>query len=567
MSIRTLRKRIALVAVSALGAGMLSVMAIPSANAAAADGGIDSTAGTIGLVGAITPTLAEHDNSTTRTAVLLSTGTLVVSLADDGAVVVSAGARITASTTAADINASQTCAAIGGADTASITPTGAAGTTFTVTTYAEDTCAAAATIRDVITVTIAASNLSGTPSASDSSVRWDSNNSGDAPTAAEDVTNSSTTYGNTLKLRMNVKDVYGQDISLTTGSLVVTLTGSNGYLGAIAGTGAAVAATAAATTVVSNADPSPLWVVVSEATVGGGWSGTVTVTYNGVVLATKSGRITGAPASISVTPYKIGRTGGTSGVNNLLYTVKDAAGNLLSFTNSDLALDTSSNSAIVSGIAAGSVEATSTSAYGPYVGSLKTICAGTAGVPNSVGNSADLVLKYTLSNGTVIKSNKFATSCAGDAYEYSASFDKASYVQGEIATLVIQFMDAAGKPANSTTAVASLNDAGDAGSTNATISAPMMTMVGSMGDGTLQKPNLLGQLKYTFTVGTASGLTAGAYNAVVYFPDIDVATSVAYSVSTGAAVGVSNAEVLAAIVKLIASINKQIKALQKSLKK
>jgi hypothetical protein len=44
MSTKTLRKRIALVAVSALGAGLLSVVAVPSANAAANQpAGLDCT--------------------------------------------------------------------------------------------------------------------------------------------------------------------------------------------------------------------------------------------------------------------------------------------------------------------------------------------------------------------------------------------------------------------------------------------------------------------------------------------------------------------------------------------
>jgi hypothetical protein len=42
MSTKTLRNRIALVAVSALGAGILSVLAVPSSNAASKDGVIDS---------------------------------------------------------------------------------------------------------------------------------------------------------------------------------------------------------------------------------------------------------------------------------------------------------------------------------------------------------------------------------------------------------------------------------------------------------------------------------------------------------------------------------------------
>ena len=45
MSTKTLRKRIALVAVSALGAGLLSVVAVPSANAAAGLAGTVTSAG------------------------------------------------------------------------------------------------------------------------------------------------------------------------------------------------------------------------------------------------------------------------------------------------------------------------------------------------------------------------------------------------------------------------------------------------------------------------------------------------------------------------------------------
>jgi hypothetical protein len=84
-------------------------------------------------------------------------------------------------------------------------------------------------------------------------------------------------------------------------------------------------------------------------------------------------------------------------------------------------------------------------------------------------------------------------------------------------------------------------------------------------------PDANGVVKFTFTVGTSSGITAGSYNALVDFPtltDAETATiqTVAYKVSTGDT-GVSNADVLKAIVSLIASINKQIAALQKALLK
>jgi len=552
MSTMTLRNRIALVAVTALGAGLLSVVAVPSANAAAGDGVVDSTAGSIGLVGALAGT------GTTRTAVILSTGTLVVSTTANTAVVkVSSGAKVTGATTVGNIKADQTCSFLASTETVSITPTGAAGTTFTVTTYDEDTCATAATVADVITVTIAGTSVAGAVSVSDSIVRWDSNNAG-APTAAESVVNASTTFSNTLKLYINLVDAYGQDVTSTTGALVVTASGSGVALGTIAATGAAAAPTSATNTSVSALSPAALWVYLGETVSGTGWAGNVTVTYNGVTVATIAGKITGRPASLSVTPWKAGKTA-TTNATAFLYTVKDAAGNGLAFESDSIVLDTSSNSAAVTGASGnGGLDAAYGGAYGDYVGTGSITC--------GVAGSSDVVLKYTNTNGTIIKSAKASMRCAGAAYEYSAALDKASYVQGEIATLTVTFKDDKGNLANSYDAVDTVTGT----TSDIVISTPMMTMVGVVNSGasagTTAKPGLSGTRKYTFTVGTATGLTEGAYNAVVYFPTIDVATSASYKVTTGST-GVSNADVLKAIVSLIASINKQIAALQKALLK
>jgi hypothetical protein len=546
MSTKTLRKRIALVAVSALGAGLLSVVAVPSANAA--DGTIDATDGSIGLVGAIAGT------ATTRTAVLLSTGTLVVSPTGTGVVTVSAGAKITGATAIGDISSDQTCSLADAGDTVSITPTGAAGTTFSVTTYNEDTCAAAATVADVVTVTIAGASAAGVATAANSTVRWASDGSSDIPTAAEDVTNSTASYTtNALYLYITLADAYDQDVTSGSGALVVTATE-----GALVGTPASPAAAGTGNVGVTNTDPSGLWVKVTQKTVGAGWSGTVTVTYNGVLMATKTGKITGAPASLAVSPYKIGAisTEGGEGTTAWLYTVKDAAGNALAFTSSGISLDSSTNKVAVADAAGSStVNAALDSVYGAYVGGGDVTCA-------KAGTST-VVVKLVNPNGAVVKSNPFTATCGGDAYEYSASFDKASYVQGELATLTVTFKDSTGALANSYQIV----ETGTYPETDATISAPMMVQVGgissSLGN---RKPNKDGQLKFTFTVGTSTGLTDGSYNAVVSFPTIDSAVSASYKVTTGST-GVTNADVLKAIVSLIASINKQIAALQKALLK
>ena len=548
MSTKTLRKRIALIAASALTAGVLSVVAAPAANAAG-DGSFDASTSTYGLVGAITPTLGNPTNSTTRTAVMLRTGKLYLSTVGTAVVKVSAGAIINGATTIANVSADQTCAIVGAGEFVQIAATGANGTTYTVTGYDEDTCATAATVNDIITVTIAASSVSGIASAADSSVRWDSNSTGDAPSAAEDVTNSSVATGSQLYLRMNVADAYAQDISETTGALVITAS-TGAVLGSV-GTSAGSAAGSTATTAVSSSDPSALWVRVGEATAGAGWAGTVTVSYNGVVIATKSGKITGKAAKLVGTPYKIAKSGGATTTNAFLYTLTDAAGNGLATTAASIVMDTSSNSAVVSD-ANGYTAAAYGNTYGDYVGQGTYTCTSTAG-------TSSVVIKTVLSDATVVKSAPFTATCGGAATTYTASLDKASYIQGEVAVMTIAWKDSRGFAANSEDAVDTITNA----VSNMTISAPMLAQVGAFTSAT--KPGLAGTTTVNFTVGTSSGLTEGSYNAVVNVPNLNVvgkAQSVPYKVTTGSTT-VSNAEVLKSIVALIASINKQIQALQK----
>jgi len=150
----------------------------------------------------------------------------------------------------------------------------------------------------------------------------------------------------------------------------------------------------------------------------------------------------------------------------------------------------------------------------------------------------------------------FDARCAGDAYTYTASFDKASYVQGEIATLTVKFVDSKGNPANSVTAIGT-----------ATISAPQMTRVSDAWTANT-RTKADGTIAITYTVGpdTGGAVTGGTYNGIV---DVTGLTAVAatkqtvtYKVSSGADT-TTNADVLKSIVALIASINKQIQALQK----
>ena len=531
MSTKTLRKRIALVAVSALTAGFVSVVAIPAANAA--DGTISATTGSVGLIAGPTA------GTTTRTAVLLSTGTLVITGTAASVAVVSSGAYISAA--AGTITADQTCSTMSGSNTVSIKPTGAVGTTFTVSTYEDDTCAGATTLNDKITVTIAGSSLTGTVVPANSYVNWTTN--GSTTSTVEDATKAATTTGNLLWIYVQLRDAYKANVTSTTGALIATA--SAGAVTKIDATGGTTTGTAA--TSVSAASPAALWVAVGEATAGAGWAGTVTISYNGAVVATKTGKISGNIKTLTVTAKKIGKNDGSANAAALEYQATDAAGNNVVLPYADVVYSSSTNPAMVSAAAGSVVNTTSTA------GNATFTCANST----SLYGTADIVLQTTLADGTIVKSNTVKVTCGGAALTYTAAFDKAKYLQGDIATLTISFLDAKGAIANSYDAVANATP-------DQAFTANQMERVTA--HAASAKPDGNGQLKYTFTVGTASGAIPGAYNAVISLPTLNTASSkasnqtVAYTIDGSGAV--SNADVLKSIVALIASINKQIQALQ-----
>jgi hypothetical protein len=544
MSTKTLRKRIALVAVSALGAGLLSVVPMSSANAAANDGVIDSTAGSIGLVGALTGT------GTTRTAVLLSTGSLLLSPTSPATFKVSAGAVITGATTSSVISGDQTCAAnVGASEFVTITPRGAIGSTFTVTTYDDATCAAPGAISNIVTVTIAGSSVSGVPTAANSAVYW--HTSANEVTADTSGASAAAPLGQ-LFLDIDLADAYDAAFNDASGALVATVS-----------SGATVALTAAAattvgtfTTAVSGETASDRFVVITEATAGAGWSGTVTISYNGVVIATKTGSITGYATVITTTRNKVA-TAATSTTDAVRFKATDAAGNSVVIAAGSLTMKSSSNTAVVSNVV-GVTDQVITA--GSLADGKATVFCGTPG-------TSSVVMQYTTPAGKTITAAPLTVICGGSASTYTAAFNKAVYVQGELATLTVSFKDAFGAPEATASAVAALNG-GTPNISNEIIVAPMMTLVGAAST-TALVTNADGNVVFTYSVGATTGITPGAYQASVSFPTVNsvkgVAQAVGYTVSAPA--GVSNADVLKAIVSLIASINKQIAALQKALLK
>jgi hypothetical protein len=606
MSKSTLRKRIALTATTALFAGMLSVASAPVASAHNPAGGTNiatttgvanaglyvatqnSTTGA-GIVSSATDVASAHvtarslgllskDSSTgtAQSATVLTTGRLSfytgaatnVSFTATGGTFSGAvsGTRVTP-------EYSQTVRTVFLAETSATpvavlwAPPSTAGT-FTISYYqasatSQNTAAVGVggTLIGNITVTTVAASAGGAYSAALSACNTRSNSQGHGIANNVDTT-SAITNGQTAYIVFDLDD--GYDAALDSGAIVVSATG--GALLSLASNGATAAA-GTTSTVVSARIPSDQVVQVTQATANAPMTSTVTITFNGTTVCTKTVTIRGEIASLVVA--NVG-TGDISSANSItpgattwmaatigavdragLFTVqgRDSAGNTV-VTNSGgtYAANSASLTTTVQALSVTNPATTVSSSADTFAG----LAFGTWTCGSAAGSS-NVSLTWTNSgSGTVVTSPAFEARCADDAFTYTAGFDKASYVQGEIATLTVQFLDSKGNKANTV---------GNHGAL-ATGSFPMMTAVSSFAGVVANKND--GTRTYTFTVGGSSAVTAGAYVAIVEYASLLNGTkqTPAYKVSTGSS-DVSNAEVLKSIVALIASINKQIAALQK----
>jgi hypothetical protein len=162
----------------------------------------------------------------------------------------------------------------------------------------------------------------------------------------------------------------------------------------------------------------------------------------------------------------------------------------------------------------------------------------------STPNKADATITHTNAiTGAALTATVAGIGCYGPIATYTVSTDKAKYAVGEIATITVEGKDAVGNP---------VSDAQLLGANTI-----------SVGGGTLTTGNV--GAADVFTAGKATYkaqmTTAGTFNTVVSIVGSTTTSATAtYSISDG---NVTNAEVLKSIVELIASINKQIAALQK----
>jgi len=543
---------VATLASTGVAANAHSATAIGSGHVAATSKGLlvkDSTSGTAQTATALTGAVLSLYAPVTTTAALTASGGSF------------AGMTAAGSITSVTYNAANSTVLFTGATSA--TPVAALWTapttagTYTVSLYvsnglgtAPTTTSPAVTLAGQITVTVVATSAGGTYAASKSECGTAVQVQAPSNTDSTSARNN----GQSWYLNLDLDDAY--DVSLGSGNLIATAT--NGGLVSF-GTTTATSSAGTASTVVEYGSSQLRSVRIDQPTAGAPLTTTVTVSFNGTTVCTKTVTIRGEVASLEIGDLLTGdlssanastlssRDGTTREGQFGYITAKDSAGNIVNQThNGTFAGDSATYTPLITAITTvlGTSESTSSNLYR---GTLTWTCGATA-------SSAPLKVKFTnTTSGTVITSPAFTARCADNPYTYTAGWDKASYIQGELAKLTVKFLDSKGNPANSLPPGASV------------ITAPMMTLISTTGSATA---NLKadGSVEYTFAVGLSTGVTAGTFTSTVDFSALTaVAATVAapsYKVGTGIT-SVSNEEILKSIVALIASINKQIQALQK----
>jgi len=580
MSTKTLKKRIALVAVSALTAGFLSVASAPVANATAgtaitradiaiAEPAANTSADSFGqcaidasarLAAAINVGL----NPSVSTGTVLAVGATVqfdTATKGSGSLVVTGPATLSLGAGAPNTSTiSQDAKAVGfqvlAANVARLKVTGAGDIVVTVNN--SNTIGSGTAVKTFSITGVTSCSSADTVNVANSSLTVQSAANQNKGTTGDDtLTGAQKTYGVTQHIAVVLQNAYKADL---TTNVLLTAEATNGVLVGFDATG--VSSTAFKSDSVAGAAGN-VDVHVSQDTVnakGLAATTTVTVKANGVTIGSKTLTLLGAPAKIVVdqADVTVGTAGGTGAFK---YTVVDNAGNLLN-TNEGITPGFAAITAAAAGweAAVGSV-VTSATATTPEIldstsgrkgtGTFACVAAGTG-----ASGTVDIYVGGAFTTGVgLVKSNTFKATC-GDAAirSFTASMDKVTYSPGEIATLTLSARDRNG---------AIVADTAVVGADFNQISIPGMTIIGaaiSSGD-----VFTAGSKTYKYRVDQAEGSFVGQAQVTVNASAAaaeKVAKTVQYTIKASSST-VTNAEVLKSIVALIASINKQIQALQK----
>jgi hypothetical protein len=535
---------------------------MPAANAAAGDFTISAVTGQI-----TAPAITAASSGTATIAV---TGSITFAVAGVSSVAHElriSGGTFTSVTSGATINGDGTVAFQTAAVAQNVAIVGlvakptTAGRNMVVTSYASTaiaTTGAAAVLEAAadtvpnqsITVTVAAAGVSGAYSAANS---WFA--IVDSQSTASSTSNADTAYTNIINAGGTGVISYSLKDGLTNALPSTTIVYATLKSGACV-IGEATAPTKG-TMVVGTSPTDLIYVAQADSTDTPATTCVVEISVDGVLASTKSFTFQGSVASIAVTSLGRGVVGAASAAGYIV--AMDSAGNQIGGVTITGALVNSADALKVSAVGVGAVttQASSGVGGGTAPASVPTTVNWTCGAAGSEGTA----IKFKTSNGIggYIYSPEYKVSCGNSPVTYTAGLDKASYLPGDIATLTITAKDSKGFLTNDNAVV------GSGSAANAiTLTGSQLTLVGSIATTTFTA----GVKTYKFVVGT----TEGSYNLVVDLAGIANATNaalygaavqtVAYKISAGST-AVSNADVLKSIVALIASINKQIQALQK----
>jgi len=561
MSTKTLRKRIALTAVAALGTGLLSVVSAPIANAG--PGQVLNVATTNALNGVVVTgtdfnasrslgvITADTTTALASTATMLNTGTIVVGFTSNATsnVTVVGGVVASTSATSAAVSTARTAVNVTGNQVNMIAITPNAGVAQMTISLSTGTSTVPTGLLSRLVVTVVATSAAGIYSATDSLVNTAvvGNSTNLGVDVANATTGSATVIPNGIAGQVNftLKDAYGNALAAS----LMTASVTAGGLTSIQANTTGGTPTSAVDVIASASSGS---VTVTQAVANVPVTVTVTIAYRGVTVGSKTFSFQGEVAKVTVTPTKVGKSS-TANVDAATIVYNDSAGNVLyPTTGTSVVTASMGNQTIVNAV---SVSRYPTSA--PLSGRVDVTCGATAGTAAGLQ-----VAHLNAASGTIVASNTWAQPCAGAAANLTASWDKASYTPGSIATLTLTFKDAKGFAANSYDLLDTMTITGSPSSTTASAGAAITPLNASAARG----GGLTGTITQQYVVGSTTGdfvaVIVPAASLVTASGGTQANLSVAYKIASGTS-AVTNEQVLASIVSLIASINKQIVALQK----
>jgi len=538
MSTKTNFKRVALVAVAALGLGVLTSVAPASAtDIAAANVTLSDVGGTAGVCAPGASTVA----STPRTITVGGTQDITIDTNADGVATITGGAVWVSGSATDAIDSTRKVLTLNatGTNRLSVVSPGV----FSVA-YTTD---AGVAVETHYFSAVASCNNAWSSSKSKAQLNL---TAGASATSNVDATGAATiaytSGGQYSYLDIILKDAYDVALDTSLTAKIATVTGGC----TVNWTTSATSGTTTAVDPAASADNTEDLVIIGDNTPR---VCTVTVDFGGTVVASKTVKMFGDVAKLTIdkastsTYFAYGVDGSASatavGADALTYVATDSAGNTINLPTAPT---------ITGGTAGfqqatfgdGGYASTTATTYGfatlDFIGTNVTIR----------GKGTYAIKVSRLSDGVTVTSETQSAEINKSTYTYTASFDKASYVSGDIMTLTISAKDSAGNPVYDGYTIGT-NTIGVGGTTALSTIATTDAFVN-------------GVVKYKYSAGaTASGYgwTVGITNGSLQSP---LTGTILITQPAG---GVSNADVLKAIVSLIASINKQIAALQKALLK